>query len=75
MGLLLMARDSAGEMTEFVNSRTVLAVKLDLKCSCEKAYLRFWPVLCRLCVGNEEGSDCAGSAIMIWNSSNRVFFL
>ena len=23
----------------------------------------FWPVLCRLCVGNEEGSDCAGSTI------------
>ena len=51
-------------MTEFVKSHAVLAVKLDLKCSCEKAYIRFWPVLCRLCVGNEEGSDCAGSAIL-----------
>ena len=48
------------EMTRFVNSHAVLAVKLDLKCSCEKACIRFWPVLCRLCVGNEEGS---GSAI------------
>ena len=50
-------------MTGFVNSQIVLAVKLDLKCSCEKAYVGFWPVLCRLCVGNEGGSDCAGSAI------------
>ena len=38
-------------------------VKLDLKYSCEKAYIRFWPVLCRLRVDNEKGSDCAGSAI------------
>ena len=45
------------EISEFVNSHTDLAVKLDLKCSCEKAFL------CMLCVGNEEGSDCAGSAI------------
>ena len=48
-------------MTEFVNS--VLAAKLDLKCSCEKVYVRFWSVLCRLCVGKEEGSDCVASAI------------
>ena len=47
-------------MIEFVNSHVVLAVKLDLKYSCEKAYVRFWPVLCRLREGNEEGSDCAG---------------
>ena len=52
------------EMTEFVNRHAVLAVKLDLKCSCEKACVRFWLVLCRLCVGNEEGSDCAGSEIL-----------
>ena len=50
-------------MSEFVNSYADLAGKLDLKCSCEKACVRFWPVLCRLCVGNEEGSDCVGSAI------------
>ena len=42
-------------MTEFVNS--VLAAKLNLK------YVRFWSVLCRLCVGKEEGSDCVASAI------------
>ena len=48
-------------MTGFVNSHIVLAVKL--KCSCEKAYLKFWPVLCRLCIGNEGGSDCVGSVI------------
>ena len=29
----------------------------------EKAYVKFWAVLCRLCVGNEEGLDCVGSAI------------
>ena len=46
-----------------MNSHTDLAVNLDFKCSYEKACARFWPVLCRLCVGNEEGSDCAGSAI------------
>ena len=40
-------------MTEFLNSHTYLAVKL----------YWFWPLLRRLCVGNEEGSDCAGSAI------------
>ena len=55
----------SAEMSEFVNSHAGLAVKLDLKCSCEKACIRFWPVLCRLCVGNEEGSDCAGSAIFV----------
>ena len=38
------------EMTEFVNRHAVLAIKMDLKCSCEKAYVGFWPVLCRLCV-------------------------
>ena len=45
-------------MSEGVN----VAVKLDFKCSCEKAYIRLWPVLCSLCVGNGEGVD----------SSNRV---
>ena len=33
-------------MSEFVNSKAGLSVKLD---SC----VRFCPVLCRLCVGNE----------------------
>ena len=37
-----------------------MAIKMDLKCSCEKAYVRFWPILCRLCVGNKEGSDMRG---------------
>ena len=44
-------------------SHVYLAVKLNLKSSCEKACIGFWPILCRLRVGNEEGSDCAGSAI------------
>ena len=51
------------EMTGFVNSQIVLAVKRDLECSCEKACVGFLPVLCRLCVGNEGGSVCRGSAI------------
>ena len=42
-------------MSEFVNSKADLAVKLDLKYFCEKACVRFWPVLCRLCVGNDDG--------------------
>ena len=47
-----------------------LAVKLDLKCSCEKAYIMLWPVLCRLCVGNKEGVRLCGEC-NIWNSSNK----
>ena len=42
-------------MRLFVNSKADLAVKLDLKCFCEKACVGFWPVLCRLCVGDDEG--------------------
>ena len=42
------------EMSEFVNSKADLAVKLDLKCVCEKACVGFWPVLCTLCVGNDD---------------------
>ena len=49
-------------MSEFMNSHPDLAVKLDLKGSCEKACVRVWPVLCRLCVGNKEGLNCVGSA-------------
>ena len=56
-----------------MNSHADLVVKLDLKCFCEKACLGFWPVLCRLCVGNEEGSDCVGSA-MFGISAIELFF-
>ena len=38
-----------------VNSKGDLAVKPDLKFFCEKACVGFWPVLCRLCVGDDEG--------------------
>ena len=52
------------EMTGFVNSQIVLAVKRDLECSCEKACVGFLPVLCRLCVGNEEGQSVGGVQYM-----------
>ena len=42
-------------MCVFVNSKADLAVKSDLKCFYEKACVGFWPVLCRLCVGEDEG--------------------
>ena len=42
-------------MSVVVNSKVDLAVKPDLKCFCEKACVEFWPVLCRLCVGDDEG--------------------
>ena len=29
--------------------RLFLAVKLGLKCSCEKAYIHFWPILYGYC--------------------------
>ena len=44
-------------MSDFVIELVYVAVKLDFKCSCEKAYIRLWPVLCRLCVGNGEGVE------------------
>ena len=43
------------EISVVVNSKVDLAVKPDLKCFCEKACVEFWPVLCRLCVGDDEG--------------------
>ena len=42
-------------MSVCVNSKADLAVKPDVKCFCEKACVGFWPVLCRLCVGDDEG--------------------
>ena len=51
------------EISVVVNSKVDLAVKPDLKCFCEKACVGFWPVLCRLCVGDDEWRNCAGSAI------------
>ena len=51
------------EISVVVNSKADLAVKPDLKCLYEKACVGFWPVMCRLCVGNDEGGNCAGSAI------------
>ena len=43
------------EISVFVNSKVDLAVKPDMKGFCEKACVGFWPVLCRLCVGDDEG--------------------
>ena len=43
------------EISVVVNSKVDLAVKPDLKRFCEKACVGFWPVLCRLCVGDDEG--------------------
>ena len=40
-----------------MSEHVYVAVKLDFKCSCENAYIRFWPVLSRLCVGNGEGGQ------------------
>ena len=53
---------------------TCVAVKLDLKCSSEKACIRFGPVLCRLRVGNKEGVRLCGE-YYIWNSNGRGFFV
>ena len=43
------------EMSVIVNSKADLAINPDLKCFCEKACVGFRPVLCRLCVGDDEG--------------------
>ena len=43
-----------------MNSKADLAVKPDLKCFYEKACVGFWPDLCRLCVGNDEGGTVRG---------------
>ena len=53
-----------------MNSKADLAVKPDLKCY-EKGCVGFWPVLCRLCVGNDEGGNCG--ECNIWNFSKRSF--
>ena len=42
-------------MRVYVNSKVDLDVKPDLKCFCEKGCVGFWPVLCRLCVDDDEG--------------------
>ena len=49
------------EISVVVNSKADLAVKPDLKCFCEKVCVGFGPVLCRLCVGNDEGGGGGGT--------------